>query len=146
MLGTLADELADGCRVGLLHCLEQQHVRAALRGGLGRREKIGAVEVDRIDLVELDEAGDRDRPRVVRGREGFEVGVLDDDELPFRHLPALDDLVVRDLAVVLRAPALVLDRRPALPMEHPERHVRLPRSRLGGQGHPDGDVDQAEAD
>src|SRR5205814_7340114 len=52
----------------------------------------------------------------------------------------------RDLTVVLRAPALVLDRRPALPVEHPERHVRLPGSRLGGQGHPDGDVDQAEAD
>src|SRR5439155_1277128 len=95
---------------------------------------------------ELDETRDRDRSRVICGLERLKVGILDEDELPFRHLPALDDLVVRDLTVVLRAPPLVLDRRPALPVEHPERHVRLPGSRLGSQGHPDGDVDQAEAD
>src|SRR5439155_414300 len=113
---------------------------------IGRGEEVGAVEVDRVDLVELDEAGDGDRSRVVRRRKGLEVGVLDEDELALRYLPALDDLVVRDLAVVLGAPALVLDRRPALAVQHPERHVRLPGSRLRGQGHPDGDVDQTEAD
>src|SRR5439155_592736 len=84
------------------------------------------------DLVELDEAGDGDRSRVVRRRKGLEVGVLDEDELALRYLPALDDLVVRDLAVVLGAPALVLDRRPALAVQHPERHVRLPGSRSRG--------------
>ena len=88
-----------------------------------RREVVRAVEVDRIDLVERDEARDLDRARVVGELDRLEVGVLDDDELALRDLPALDDLVRPDLAIVRRAPALLPDRRPALAVELPERHV-----------------------
>ena len=55
-------------------------------------------------------------------------------------------LVVVDLAVVLRAPALLPDGLQALAVQHPERHVRLPRGRLGRGREPDGDVHQSEAE
>ena len=48
------------------------------------------------------------------------VRVLDDHELALCDFPALDDLVVRDLAVVDRAPPLLLDRRPALLVQGPK--------------------------
>src|SRR6185312_4787726 len=69
-------------------------------------------------------------------------GLLDKDVLPLRELPALDELVRLDVALVHRAPALLLDRRPAVPVQGAERHV-LP---LGRKRKPDGDVDEAEAD
>ena len=47
-----------------------------------------------------------------------------------------------DVTLMHGAPALLLDRRAALPMQGAERHV-LP---LGRQSKADGDVDQAEAD
>jgi hypothetical protein len=40
----------------VLHRLEQEHVRTALRLGPGRDEEVCAVEVDRVDLLEPDEA------------------------------------------------------------------------------------------
>src|SRR5207244_3576609 len=73
-------------------------------------------------------------------------GVLDDHELALRHLPALDDLVRTDLALVRRAPALLADRRPALTVERPEADVGLLRLRRRRQSQADGNVDQAEAD
>src|SRR5204863_429590 len=58
---------------------------------------------------------------------------------------AVDDLA-RELELVRRAPALLLDRRLALAMEQPERDVRLPCGRLRRRSESDGDVDQPEAD
>ena len=77
--------------------------------------------------------------------ERLELGLLDDDELSLRHLPALDELVGRHLDVVLRAPALLLDRGHALAVEQPERDVRLPRGRLRRRSEPDGDAHEPEA-
>src|SRR5439155_9045745 len=87
------------------------------------------------------EAQDLDRLRPLE-RDGLEVGLLDDHVLALRDLPALDQLVRLDVAFVERAIALLLDRRPALPMERAERDV----GPLGREGQPDRDVDQAEAD
>ena len=77
--------------------------------------------------------------------ERLELRLLDHDELALRHLPALDELVGRHLDVVLRAPALLLDRGHALAVEQPERDVRLPRGGLRRRSEPDGDAHEAEA-
>ena len=68
--------------------------------------------------------------------------VLDDHELALRELPALDELVRLDVALVLRAPALLLDRRAALAVQRPERDVLA----LLRDGEPDRDRDEAEGD
>ena len=84
--------------------------------GARRREVIRLVEVDRVDVLERDEAQDLDRLRALK-RDRLEVRLLDDHELALRDLPALDELVRLDVALVERAPALLLDRRPALAVQ-----------------------------
>ena len=74
----------------------------------------------------------------------FEVGVLNDDELALRDLPALDDLVGADFTLVGGAPALLSDRGLALPMERPEADVGLLRLGRRRQGQANRDVDQSE--
>ena len=106
-------ELADRRDVRLLHRAQQEHVRPALGLALARREVVGAVEVDRVDVVERDEARDVDRLRAREG-DGLEVRLLHEDELALGELPALDELVGLHVALVDRAPPLLLDRRPAL--------------------------------
>src|SRR5215208_6440535 len=138
-------ELAERRDALLLHRLEQQRVGAALRLGTGGDEEVGAIEEDRIDLLEPDEARDVDRARGVVLLERLEVGVLDDHELALRDLPAADELVCPDLDLVHRAPPLLLDRRAALAMQLPERDVGLPGSGLRRRGKPDGDVHEPEA-
>jgi hypothetical protein len=54
------DELADGGFARLLERLEQKGV--GLVRGLLRRYVVGAVVVDRVDLVDVDERDDVDRP------------------------------------------------------------------------------------
>jgi hypothetical protein len=112
-----------------------------LRRGVGRRQVVGAVVVDRVDLLQVDELLDVDRLRA-RERHRLEVRFLDHHELALGELPALDELVRLDVALVERAPALLLDRRAALAMERPEGHVLA----LLRHGEPDRDVDQAEVD
>jgi predicted nucleotidyltransferase len=68
--------------------------------------------------------------------------VVDDDVLAFGELPALDELVGLDVALVVRAEALLLDRRAALAVKRPEADVLA----LLRDGQPDGDVHQAEVD
>ena len=112
-LAARAHEPAERRCTSLGHRLEQEHVRTTLRGtGLGN-EEVGAVVEDRVHGVLLDEPRDLDRPRVVVPLDGLEVCVLDDDELTLGDLEPADDLVLSDLAVVRRAPALLLDRRSA---------------------------------
>ena len=76
----------------------------------------------------------------------LEIGILDDHELALRDLVAADDLVLRHLAVVRRAPALLLDGRRALAVEEPEGDVGLAGGRLRRGGEPHGDGDEAEAE
>ena len=77
--------------------------------------------------------------------ECFEIRVLDHDELSLRDLPALDDLVGGDFAVMLGTPALLLDRGLAFAVQKPERNVRLAGCRLRRGREPDGDADETEA-
>src|SRR5207253_3157336 len=121
-------EAAEGCDLSLFHRLEQQHVRPTLRLGACGDEEVRAVEVDRIDLLESHESTDVDRAARVAVLDRLEIGVLDYQELALAHLPALDELVRLDVALVHRAPALLLDRRAAFTVQHPERDIRLPRS------------------
>ena len=140
------DEAAEGAHAPLLHRLEQEHVRPPRRRRARRDEEVGAVEEDRIDLVEPHEACDVDRARVALALDRLEIGVLDDHELALRDLPAADDLVRLDDTLVRRAEPLLLDRRAALPVEKPERDVGLPGGRLRGRRKPDRDRDQAKAE
>jgi hypothetical protein len=78
--------------------------------------------------------------------ERLEVGILDDEELAFRHLEPAHDLVLRHLAVVRRAPALLLDRRLALAVQQSEGDVGLTCGRLRRGSEPDGNRDEAEAE
>ena len=103
-------EAAERGDLGLLHRLQQQHVRAARGLGACRDEEVGAVEVGRIDLLEPDEPADLDRARRVVLLDRLEVCVLDLDELSLRDLPALDELVGLDHPLVHRAVPLLLDR------------------------------------
>ena len=73
-----------------------------------------------IDVLDRHELRDLDRARVVVSFQALQLGVLDDDVLAFRLFPAFDDLVRADLAVVLRAPTLLLDGRQALAMQQTE--------------------------
>ena len=134
-------ELADRGHARLLHGPEEQHVRPPLRLGARGREVVRPVEVDGIDVGERDEAQDLDRLRALE-RHRLEVGLLDDHELALRDLPALDELLGLDVALVERAPALVLDRRAALAMERAEGDVGA----LGRDRQPDRDADETEAD
>ena len=92
---------------------------------LGGDEEVGAVEPHRVDLAsstkrEISIARESSLPL-----DRLELLVLDDHELALRDLPALHELVRADLAVVLGAPALLLDRRQALAVEQAEGDVRL---------------------
>ena len=146
MLGVLPHESAQRGLARLLHRAQEQNVRPLRSRLTGRRQVVGAIEEHRVDFLGVDEARDLDRFRVVDLLDRLEVGVLDDHELALRDLPALHELVALDLAVVRRAPALLLDRREALTVQRAERHVGLPRGGFRRQGHSDRDVDQAEGD
>src|SRR5579884_3199516 len=135
------DERADRCHSRFLHRPQEQDVRPPLRLGAGGCQVVRAVEVDRVDVLQPHEAADLDRLRALAG-DRLEVGVLDGHVLSFRELPASDELLGADLALVHGAPPLLLDRRAALAVQRAERDV-LP---LGGDGQSDRDVDQAEAD
>ena len=132
---------------GLAHRLQQQPVGPPLRRG-GRRERgsrcgrarSGSTSVERHELRDLD------RTRVVVLLERLQLLLLDDHELALGDLPALDQLVGADLAIVLGAPALLLDRRQALAVQQTERDVRLAGGRLGGRRQTDRDRDQAEGE
>ena len=140
------DERSERRDARLAHRLGEQRIRPPL--GLERRghEVVGAVEVDRIDLLGGDETGDLDRARGLVTLDGLELGVLDGDVLALGDLEAPHDLVGRQLDIVQRAPAFLSDRRETGPMEHLELHVRLARGRRRRRGKPDGDADEPEAD
>src|SRR5262249_39612826 len=130
-----------GSHSRLLHGLQEKDVGAPLRVCVCGSEVVRAVEVDGVDVLEPDETEDLDRLRALQ-RDCLEVGLLDEDVLALRELPALYELVRLAVALVHRDPALLLDRRAALAMERAERDV-LP---LGREREPHRDVDEAEAD
>src|SRR5688572_11715872 len=99
-------DLGDGDLAGVLERVAQQHVRAGRRAvGL---EVVGLLELDRVDLVLVDELQDVDLPPGAQGHL-VEVLVGEDDDLAVGQLVALGDVAVLDLFTVDRADPLVLD-------------------------------------
>ena len=117
------DEAAERGDVRLLHRLVEQHVRPPRGLGARGHEEVRAVVVDRVDLGELHEAADLDRAARVVLLDRLEVGVFDHHELALRDLPAAHELIRLDIALVHRAPALLLDRGATFTVQHPERDV-----------------------
>ena len=71
----------------------------------------------------------------------LDVFLLDDDVAALFELVAFDDVGVRNLALAVRAPALLLDARLTLGMELVEAERR---ARVGRRKHLDRDVDEAD--
>src|ERR671925_528686 len=125
----LADEALD-------HLPRELELGPLHLGALDRLLDLGA----RAYVLGEEERLERE-PLAVRPAEA-QVLLAPEHELADRGHPALDQLLRLDVALVQRAVALVLDRRPALAVERAEGDVRA----LGRDGEPDRDVDQAEAD
>ena len=83
-------DLRDRDLAGLLERPNEQQVR--LLGALLREQVVGLAEVDRVDLVEVDEVADVDRLRQL-DVEPVEVLVLERDVLALLDLEAADDVV-----------------------------------------------------
>ena len=83
------------------------------------------VVEDRVDVGELDELLDVDRPGLLRV-ERVELVALDDDVAVGRELVALDDVLVGDLVAGARVDAALLDAHAGLAVELVEAH-RLAR-------------------
>ena len=101
---------------------------------------VGPLEVDRIDRRRVGELHQVDDARRL-GPHLRHVLVVHDDVAPLFELEALGDLGDRNLALALRAPALLLNARLALGVELVEADGG------GGVGrgeHPDRDVHEAD--
>ena len=97
-----SDELADRRHAGLA----ASRVRSSTYGrrcasAPAGREVVRPVELDRVDVLERRRSGgSRSSCESSRALDRLEVGFLDEHELALRDLPALDELVRPDLAVV----------------------------------------------
>ena len=99
-------DLGDRDLAGVLQRVAEQHVGAG-RGALGL-EVVGLLELDRVDLVLVDELQHLDLAAGAQ-RQVVEVLVGEDDDLAVGQLVALGDVAVLDLFAVDRADPLVLD-------------------------------------
>ena len=113
------DHPRDGDAAGLAHGLDEQPVGLCSAGP--RREVIGVVVEDRVDLRELDEVLDLDGLGLL-GLQRLELAGLDDHVAVGRELEALDDLVVGDLVARRRVDALLGDAHAGLAAELVETH------------------------
>ena len=137
MLLLAHDVLADRRQLRALHRLAQQQVD--LLAAVLRPEVVGALEVDRVDLLVQDEVGDVDRLDAL-GLDGGEVLVREDDELVLLHLVCLHDLVVRDGLVLGFTDLLVADPAAIRFVDEVEAEVGL----LDRAVHPHRHVDEPE--
>jgi hypothetical protein len=100
------NESRDGDLARVLHGLDEEGVGAL--GALVGPEVVGLLEVDRVDVVEIDEVLDLDRAGLL----GVQLGELVAAEhhvLVRRVLVSLHDLLVGDLLAVGLGDALVPD-------------------------------------
>src|SRR5262249_31426166 len=105
------------------HGPDQQPVglrRTGIRG-----EVVRALEEEWVDLLEVDEVLDLDRPARL-GRERLEVLVRDHHVLARRHLVSLHDLLARDLVAARVGDLAVPDPGPGPLLELVEAHVAAP--------------------
>jgi hypothetical protein len=139
VLAVVEREPAQAGAAGPLERVVQQPVRVA--AVLARAEVVALLVVDRVDRAGVDEALDVDDVRGIAGR-GRELVLVEDHVLPLLDREALDDVVVRDLAVLGGAEAAVLDLRVVLEVDLAEAH----RLRLDGGVELDRHVDEADGD
>ena len=130
---------ADGDLARLAHRLEQQPVGLGPAGG--RRQVVGVVVVDRVDLGEIDELLDVDRLGRL-GVERVELLGLDQHVAVGRELVALDDVLEGDLVAGRRVDPLLADASAGLARQL----VEADRLGRGCAVELDGHVDQPEAD
>ena len=99
------------------------------------------IEVDRVDLVEVDEVGDLDRPGLLRV-ELLELVLGDHHVLLGGDLVALDDVAVLDLLAVGLGDALVAHARAVGLAQLAEAHRLLRDGGIELHGH----IEEPEAD
>lgn len=104
-------------------------------------EVIRAVQEDKVDVRQRDERLDADRRAAVGGRRR-QLLLGQDRVLAVGDLMALDDLLVRDLLVLLHAEPAVLDARPVGQVHLVEGDAL--RCRRGVQLDGDGDVPEGQ--
>ena len=135
-------ERAERGPLGLAHDLAEQTVGSersvVVTGG---DEEVRMIEVHRVDVGEVDELLDVDRSGLAR-LDRLELEIGDDHLIAVVQLVAVGDLLAGDLDLLLRTPALHLDRRAVLLMELAEMEVEI----AGGGHHRDRHVDEAEAE
>ena len=132
-------EARDRDLAGVLHRLDEQ--RVGLLGALVGAEVVGVIEVDRVDLVQVDEVLDLDRPRLLRV-ELLELVTGDDHVLLGGDLVPLDDVLVGHLLAVGLRDALVADPRAVGLAQLAEAHRLLRDGGVELHGHveePEGD-------
>src|SRR5439155_3723968 len=115
--------------------------RVRLHPGLLGYHVVGLLEVQRIDLLEVDELHDVDGPTGLHGNRG-EVPVLQHDVLVLLVLVALHDVLEGNFLATGGARSLVLDAPVVLVVELIEAKRLLLRRREQA----DRDRDQAEGD
>ena len=126
MLLVADDDLRDPDLPCFLEGARQQPV--GLLGALGRQEVVRLPEIDRVDLVQVDEVADVDRVGEL-DVEPVEVLVLQGDIAALLDLEAPDDLVGVDPLTVVPAHLLVGDRRQVLLVEEVEAELLRLRRR-----------------
>src|SRR5438067_958180 len=115
--------------------------RVGLDAGLLGHQVVGLLEVDRVDVLQLDELDDVDGPGRLHGH-GVEVLVLHDDVLALLVLVALHDVLVGNLFTTDRTGPLVLDPPVVLVVQLVELEGLL----LGGRVEADRDRNESERD
>jgi hypothetical protein len=127
-------EPADRHLLEVGHGVEQEPV--GLGGAPVRRQVVGALEEDRVDLLQVDEVLDLDHPGGL-GSEGVHLLLVHHHVLTGRDLVALDDLLVGDLLAGDLRDLAVADPGTRARLELVESHVLGPggRHQLDRHGH-----------
>ena len=139
MLLVADDDLGDPDLPCFLERAREQPV--GLLRAFGRQEVVRLPEVDRVDLVQVDEIADVDRVGELDIKP-VEVLVLQGDIAAFLDLEAPDDLVGVDPLPVVPAHLLVGDRRQVLLVEEVEAELL----RLRRREHAHRDADETKRD
>ena len=122
-----------------LHRVDEQRVR--LLAALVGHEVVGLLEVERVDVVEVDELLDLDLVAPLRAQR-LDLARLDDHVLALRDLEAVHDLVGGHLVAGLVGDLAVADARAGPLLELVEAHVFALRRADELHGH----LDESEAD
>ena len=139
LVAVVEDEARDAHEPGGLECARKQRIDAL--GALAGPQVVGALERDRVDLLQRHEVVDLD-DLVSLDMRRRDLLVRERDVLALRDLVALDDLRIRDTTRMRVGDLLVVNARATLGVQHVEVHVVLADRRV----HANRGVDEAERD